>query len=73
MFEDIFHRRKLNINKLMCYGFESKGNCWIYDTVIMNGAFTLHISVVESGNVDTDLVENETNVLSSLCSGRNRH
>lgn len=61
MFEDIFRRRKLNIDKLMCYGFESKESYWIYDTTIMNGAFKLQVSVLENGDVDTDLVENETN------------
>lgn len=61
MFEDIFHRRKLNIDKLMCHGFESKESYWIYDTTIMNGAFKLHVSVLENGVVGTDLVENETN------------
>ncbi len=61
MFEDIFHSRKLNINKLMCYGFKSKGNYWIYNTTIMNGDFTLNISVFENGDVDTDLIDNETN------------
>ncbi len=61
MFEDIFHRRKLNTNKLMRHGFESKGSCWIYDTAIMNGAFALRISVLENGDVGTDLVEKETN------------
>lgn len=61
MFEDIFHRRKLNINKLLNYGFKSKEIYWIYDTTIMNGAFTLHISVLENGDVNTDLIEKETN------------
>ena len=61
MFEDIFNRRKMNINKLMNYGFESKENYWIYDTTIMNSVFTLHISVMENGDVDTDLIEKETN------------
>jgi len=61
MFEDIFRRRKWNIDKLMCYGFESKESYWIYDTTIMKGAFKLHVSVLENGDVGTDLVENETN------------
>lgn len=61
MFEDIFHGRKLNANKLMRHGFESKGSCWIYDTAIMNGTFALRISVLENGDVGTDLVEKETN------------
>jgi len=51
----------LNIDKLICYGFESKESYWIYDTTIMNGAFKLHVSVQENGDAGTDLVENETN------------
>lgn len=66
MFEDIFNRRKLNMDKLIRYGFEAKENYWIYDTNIMNGVFKLHVSVQENGNVGTDLVENETNEPYSL-------
>lgn len=61
MFEDIFHRRKMNVDKLMRYGFVSKGSYWVYDTPIMNGAFELHVSVLENGDIDTELIENETN------------
>ncbi|MCD8356012.1 MAG: MmcQ/YjbR family DNA-binding protein [Clostridia bacterium] len=61
MFEDIFRRRKLNVDKLMRYGFESKESHWSYDTTIMNGAFILHVSVSKNGDVGTDLVESETN------------
>ncbi|MCQ4022788.1 MULTISPECIES: MmcQ/YjbR family DNA-binding protein [unclassified Ruminococcus] len=61
MFEDIFYGRKLNINNLKCYGFELKDNCWIYDTAIMENTFTLHIFISENGNVETNLIENETN------------
>ncbi len=61
MFEEIFSRKKLNIDKLSRYGFEEKEGCWIYHTAIMNGGFKLHISVEKNGNVSTDLIENETN------------
>lgn len=61
MFDDIFHRRKLNINKLVSYGFKQKENCWIYGIPIMNNTFTLHITVSDNGDVDTDLIENEFN------------
>lgn len=61
MFEDIFRRRKVNIDKLMRYGFEPKEGCWMYAAAIMNGTFTLYVSVRKDGAVGTDLVENETN------------
>lgn len=61
MFEDIFNRRKLNVNKLKCYGFEVKDNYWIYNTFIMKNTFALCVSISENGNVETNLIENETN------------
>lgn len=61
MFEEIFHRKKLNINQLIRYGFQPKENYWIYKSTILNGTFALYISVLENGSVDTDLIEVETN------------
>ena len=61
MFEDIFRRKKVNKYKLARYGFEANGGCWICYTTIMEGNFSLRVSVSENGEVDTDLIENETN------------
>lgn len=60
MFEELFHRKKVNTDKLCRYGFEAKDGGWTYDTSIMEGAFLLHISVLENGDVNTNLVEKET-------------
>lgn len=60
MFEDIFHRRKLNINNLLNYGFELQCDHWVYNTSIMNDTFSLHISVMTNGNIDTVLNEKDT-------------
>lgn len=61
MFEEIFQRKKLNIDKLLRFGFEANEGGWTYDTAIMDGTFLLHISILENGDVNTDLVERETN------------
>lgn len=38
MLEELFYRRKLNINKLVGYGFRPKKDDWIYDIAIMDNA-----------------------------------
>ena len=60
MFEDIFHRRKLNIEKLQSFGFEMRNGSFEYTVPIMNEAFLLTVLVTKNGNVDTRLVEKET-------------
>ena len=59
MFEDIFKRKKCNIEKMSAYGFIRKDGQSIYKTNIMDGAFILHVFVAENGDVDTDLIEIE--------------
>lgn len=60
MFEDIFHRRKLNIEKLQSFGFEMRNGSFEYTVPIMNEAFLLTVLVTKNGNVDTRLVVKET-------------
>lgn len=60
MFEEIFHRQKLNPDKLAPYGFVKKDGGWEYKSEIMNGDFLLIIRLDKHGSVDTDLVEKET-------------
>ena len=59
MFEDIFKRKKCNIEKISAYGFISKDGKWIYETDIIDGAFRLYVFVSENGAVDTNLIELE--------------
>lgn len=60
MFEDIFKRKKCNIEKLSAYGFIRKDGKWTYETNIMDDAFRLYVFAAENGDVDTDLIEVET-------------
>ena len=60
MFEDIFRRKKLNIEKLVSFGFVKHGD-WIYERDVMDGEFSLKVKIDKNGNVDTDLLENGTN------------
>lgn len=60
MFEDIFYSGNLNPDKLTAYGFAPQEQGWLYSTTILDGAFTLHVTVLRDGQVDTALTENET-------------
>ena len=59
MFENIFKRKKCNIEKLSVYGFVRKDGKYIYETNIINGTFRLQVFVAENGDVDTNLIEIE--------------
>lgn len=60
MFEDIFRRKKAIPTKLLEYGFEQTDGIYQYSTGIMNGEFTLLITIDATDNVDTVLTEKET-------------
>lgn len=59
MFEDIFKRKKCNLEKMSAYGFIRKGGKRVYETNIIDGAFRLYVFVAENGDVDTNLIEIE--------------
>jgi len=60
MFEEIFHRQKLNLDKLGTYGFVKIADSWVYKTEIQSGEFLLTIRLDKHGNADTDLIEKES-------------
>lgn len=59
MLEDIFKRKKCNVEKMSAYGFIIKDGKGIYETNIIDGAFRLSVFVAENGDVDTNLIEVE--------------
>ena len=59
MFEDIFWRKKPNDKKLRDYGFSENKRGYCYDTCILDGGFTLHISIDQTGKAETALIETE--------------
>lgn len=59
MFEDIFQRKKCNLERMSAYGFIIKDEKRIYETNIIDGAFKLSVLIAENGNVDTNLIEIE--------------
>ena len=61
LFSEPFKRKKLVPQKLLDYGFVPDNKIWRYKTNILNDEFLLFVTVSASGNVDTDIVEIETN------------
>ncbi|MBD5544970.1 MAG: hypothetical protein HDR01_12245 [Lachnospiraceae bacterium] len=59
MFDDLFKRKKLIPDKLPGYGFRMGNGIWLYETDIMNGNFSLIVSITESGRIDTSVIEKE--------------
>ncbi len=60
MFEDVFKRKKVNIDRLPGFGFVRQNNRWYYETKIKDDAFLLHVTISDEGEVNTDLIEEET-------------
>ncbi|MCM1386002.1 MAG: MmcQ/YjbR family DNA-binding protein [Bacillus sp. (in: Bacteria)] len=63
MFDEIFARKKLVLEKLTAYGFENKGDYYQYITEIKNGEFMLTVQIDKNGMVDTNLREKESGEL----------
>lgn len=59
MFEDIFRRKRIVVDKMLPYGFQMIGSVYQYVAEIQKGEFVLTIRIDEEGSVDTDLVEKE--------------
>ncbi len=66
MFEELFAKKKINIEKLKEYGFERFGGEYKYRCEIMEGDFLLEIAFDRRGNLDTSLTEYDTDEEYSL-------
>lgn len=57
--QEIFSSYKLNIDKLLEYGFEKLDNIYIYSVNFLNDEFKALISIDELGEVNGKVIENE--------------
>ena len=57
MFEEKLYRKKLNPQKLKAYGFIKNGAVYEYSTAIIDGSFTLLITISKDGAIETRLEE----------------
>ena len=60
MFEELFERKIFNLKKALMFGFAECADRYICTTDILDGAFSLGVSVSLGGKVDTALTEKET-------------
>lgn len=60
MFDELFFRKRLNIEKALLFGFVRDESNYEYETDILAGMFRLQIVISSVGSVDTKLIEKET-------------
>lgn len=60
MFDELFSRKTVNIQKALLFGFVCDKNGYIYETAILGGTFLLQITISAEGKVDTRLTEKAT-------------
>ncbi len=56
-----FEKSIIVYDKLIAYGFEHKNHRYEYSTPIVNGQFTLYVTITEDGAIDTKLIDTNTN------------
>lgn len=57
MFDELFRRRTIDIQKAILFGFVQSNSNYIYETDILDGSFLLQIVITPDGNIDTKLTE----------------
>ena len=57
MFDELFRRKTVDIQKAVLFGFVQSNGNYIYETDILNGSFLLQILITSDGNIDTKLTE----------------
>lgn len=60
MFDGLFVKKALNIEKVLLFGFAKNENNYEYEKDILDGLFQLQIVISSVGDVDTKLIEKET-------------
>lgn len=55
--ENYFKRRKMNVSRLISYGFEKQGDGYRYRKPVMNGQFLLYVFITDHGVVSTQMID----------------
>lgn len=63
---ELLRNKKANIDKLKAYGFKKEKGKYVYKTDIIEGEFCLYVYISENGDMDSKLVEKETNEIYCL-------
>jgi len=57
----MFENKKVNLKKLMPYGFTRNNDTYIYTTNIVNGQFQMIITITEHGAINTKVIDSSSN------------
>ena len=60
MFDELFRRKTVDIQKAVLFGFAQGNGNYIYATDILDGSFLLQVIITLNGNIDTKLTEKAT-------------
>lgn len=60
MFDELFRRKTVDIQKAVSFGFVQKNGNYIYATDILDGSFLLQVIITLDGNINTKLTEKAT-------------
>lgn len=59
-FKNIFKNRKVNVGRLLDFGFTESGGKYTYRTELLEGQFVLKLDISREGNIDTEVRDTET-------------
>lgn len=60
MLDELFLRKKPDIEKCMAFGFQKRGENYLYSASILGGSFLLHVTLSPESGIKTNLIERET-------------
>ena len=53
----IFKNKKVNLSKLVPFGFEKAGTCYLYRQVLSDSGFLLTVRITEQGEVSSEMID----------------
>lgn len=60
MIHEIFKNKKVNMSKLIPFGFTEKDSCFIYEKILAESGFKLMVAITMDGKVNTQVIDPST-------------
>ena len=64
--DGIFKRRKVNISKLLAYGFSENGDGFYFNTILPASSFQMSIVITREGLIKTTVIDTENDDIYTL-------
>lgn len=58
--DEIFKRKKVNVSKLLAYGFSENGEGFYFNTILPSTNFKITIEITKKGLIKTSVIDTET-------------